>query len=65
MFIIISLSENVKKKKDKDVNSSGVHDSGCGFRELSWEIVVNLICCCLNIKKKYLNFFLKIKSYFY
>ena len=56
MFIIISLTENVKKK-DKDVNSSGVHGSGCGFGKLSCEILVNLICCCFNIKKNYLNFF--------
>jgi hypothetical protein len=58
IFISISLSKKILSR-NKVVKLNTIYDLSHGFGGLSHETRVNLICCCLNVKKKdvALNFF--------
>ena len=53
-----------KQLKKIDFKPSGVHNPGRELYKLSYEVLVDSICSCFNIKKKYFDFF-KTKPCFY
>jgi hypothetical protein len=70
-FVTIYFSYYIIKSKtilkNKVTNPSEVHNSGCRFDGLSCETRVDIICCHINIKKKYISsrFFFKLYHVFY
>jgi hypothetical protein len=58
-FVTIYFSYYIIKSKtilkNKVTNPSEVHNSGCRFDGLSCETRVDIICCHINIKKKYIS----------
>jgi len=74
MFYFVSIYFSyyiIKSKtilKNKVTKPSEVHNSGCRFDGLSCETRVDIICCHINIKKKYISsrfFFSSYTTFFY